>query len=406
MPTYFYTAVSQAGESKTGYQEAKDEKELASLLRQQGFVLTSAKTKESKGFSFRFDLSADVFGIPLEEKLMFVRNLRVMVGAGVALPKSLDILSQQVRSKTFKKAVLDMKEKIVQGKALSQTLDEHPEIFSELFANMVRVGEESGTLENVLSQLALQLEKEHELRTQITGALLYPAIIVVAMIGIGILMLVTVVPKLAQTFKELGVELPFTTRLVINTGTFLSQKWYFAFPALLALLFLAFRSLGTKKGKRIMDAFMLKAPLLSDLVRKTNSATTLRTLSSLIATGVPIVRGLEITSRVVGNVFFGEALEQAAKEVAKGAKVSDSLAKHEKLYPILVTQMVSVGEETGESSEILAKLAEFYEEEVTQVTKNLASVIEPLLMLVIGGVVGFFAVSMISPMYSLLNSIK
>ena len=121
MPTYFYTAVSQAGESKTGYQEAKDEKELASLLRQQGFVLTSAKTKESKGFSFRFDLSADVFGIPLEEKLMFVRNLRVMVGAGVALPKSLDILSQQVRSKTFKKAVLDMKEKIVQGKALSQT---------------------------------------------------------------------------------------------------------------------------------------------------------------------------------------------------------------------------------------------------------------------------------------------
>ena len=235
---------------------------------------------------------------------------------------------------------------------------------------------------------------------------MYPAIIVVAMISIGILMLVTVVPKLAQTFKELGVELPFTTRLVINTGTFLSQKWYFAFPALLALLFLAFRSLGTKKGKRIMDAFMLKAPLLSDLVRKTNSATTLRTLSSLIATGVPIVRGLEITSRVVGNVFFGEALEQAAKEVAKGAKVSDSLAKHEKLYPILVTQMVSVGEETGESSEILAKLAEFYEEEVTQVTKNLASVIEPLLMLVIGGVVGFFAVSMISPMYSLLNSIK
>src|SRR3990167_5541172 len=400
MPKYFYKAASFQGEHITGEETAEDEKGLAKVLRERGFVLTEAKERGKKRFSFSIDFSANLFGVTLVEKLMFVRNLKVMIGAGVSLPKALEILSEQVKSKKFKTAVLNMREQVFQGKLLSQAMEGHGEVFSELFQNMVRVGEESGTLENVLSQLALQLEKEHELRTQITGALLYPAIIVVAMVGIGILMLVTVVPKLAQTFKELGVELPFTTRLVINTGTFLSQKWYFAFPALLALLFLALRSLGTKKGKRIMDAFMLKAPLLSDLVRKTNSATTLRTLSSLIATGVPIVRGLEITSRVVGNVFFGEALEQAAKEVAKGAKVSDSLAKHEKLYPILVTQMVSVGEETGESSEILAKLAEFYEEEVTQVTKNLASVIEPLLMLVIGGVVGFFAVSMISPMYS------
>lgn len=406
MAKYFYQAVSQQGQNQTGEEIAQDEKELAKILHEKGLVLISAKPAEKRGFSLKFDLSQDIFGIPLAEKLMFVRNLRVMVASGVALPKALDILSQQVRSGMFKKAVIDMKESVVRGKALSQTLEEHSEIFSELFSNMVKVGEESGTLESVLNQLALQLEKEHELKAQITGALLYPAVVVLAMAGIGVLMLVVVVPKLAQTFKDLGVQLPFTTRLVITTGTFLSQRWYVAFPALFVLVGIFFRLLKTKRGKRVLDTFLLKAPLLSDLVRKTNSATTLRTLSSLIASGVPIVRALEITSRVVGNSFFREALEACSKEVSKGAKVSESLDKQNHAYPPLVIQMMSVGEETGESSEVLAKLAEFYEEEVTQITKNLASVVEPLLMLVIGAAVGFFAISMISPMYSLLNSIQ
>lgn len=405
MPKYFYQAASFEGLHITGKEEAKDERELAKTLHEKGFVLTSAKPENVKHFSFSLDFSSNLFGVALTEKLMFVRNLRVLIGAGVSLPKSLEILSQQVKSRSFKNAVANMRDQVLQGKVLSSAMEAHSEIFSELFQNMVKVGEESGTLESVLSQLTLQLEKEHELRSKITGALLYPAVIVVAMIGIGFLMLITVVPKLAKTFEDLGAKLPFTTQLVINFGVFLSEKWFIVFPILFIVLGAAFKALRTQKGKRFLDILFLKAPLVSSLSQKTNSATVLRTLSSLIATGVPIVRALEVTSRVAGNSFYRQSLEAASKDVAKGIKISDSLRAFS-FYPLLVIQMLQVGEETGESASVLAKLAEFYEEEVTQVTKNLASIVEPLLMLVIGAVVGFFAISMISPMYSLLNSVK
>ena len=406
MRKYFYKAASLKGEHITGEETAEDEKGLAKALHEKGFVLTEAKEQGKKHFSFSIDLSSNLFGVTLVEKLMFVRNLRVMIGAGVALPKALEILSEQVKSKKFKATVLDMRDQVFQGKLLSQTMERHEEIFSELFQNMVKVGEESGTLEEVLSQLALQLEKEHELSSQIIGALLYPAVVVFAMFGIGMLMLIMVVPKLAETFKDLGVQLPITTRFVIGFGKLLSEKWFIVFPALAVLFGACIRAARAKKGKRLLDFIFLKLPLFSSMVQKANSAVTLRTLSSLIASGVPIVRALEITSHVVSNSFYQEALQDASKEVAKGAKISDSLARSKHLYPTLIIQMVQVGEETGESSQVLSKLAEFFEEEVTQVTKNLASVVEPLLMLFIGAVVGFFAVSMIQPMYSILNSVK
>src|SRR3989338_426855 len=406
MPKYFYKAASFQGEHITGEETAEDEKGLAKVLRERGFVLTEAKERGKKRFSFSIDFSANLFGVTLVEKLMFVRNLKVMIGAGVSLPKALEILSEQVKSKKFKTAVLNMREQVFQGKLLSQAMEGHGEVFSELFQNMVKVGEESGTLEEVLSQLALQLEKEHELRSQITGALLYPAVVVSAMLLIGILMLVMVVPKLAATFKDIGVSLPVTTRFVIAFGKLLSEKWYLVFPVFAVLFGVALRALRTSAGKRLWDTISLKLPLFSAMIQKTNSAVTLRTLSSIIASGVPIVRALEITSHVVGNSFYQEALQEVAKDVAKGAKISDSLARAKHLYPTLIIQMVQVGEETGEIAQVLSKLAEFFEEEVTQVTKNLASVIEPLLMLLIGAVVGFFAVSMIQPMYSLLNSVK
>ncbi|MBI2642429.1 MAG: type II secretion system F family protein, partial [Candidatus Wildermuthbacteria bacterium] len=313
MPKYFYKAASFQGEHITGEETAEDEKGLAKILREKGFVLTEAKEQGKRHFSFSFDLSSNLFGVTLVEKLMFIRNLRVMIGAGVSLPKALEILSEQVKSKKFKRAVLDMREQVFQGKLLSQAMEKHQEIFSELFQNMVKVGEESGTLEEVLSQLALQLEKEHELQSQIMGALLYPAVVVSAMFFIGILMLVMVVPKLAATFKDLGVSLPVTTRFVIAFGKLLQEKWYLVFPVLAALFFAALRALRTQKGKRLWDTVSLRLPLFSAMIQKTNSAVTLRTLSSLIASGVPIVRALEITSHVVGNSFYQNALQDAAK---------------------------------------------------------------------------------------------
>jgi len=377
------------------------------LLRDKGLILTTVKNAQEKKRLISFVSFFEGFGgVSLTDKLLFTRNLQVMIEAGIPLPKSLDVLAAQTKNKRFKTTMLEVKKQVVQGKTLSEALGEYPKVFPELFFNMVKVGEESGTLGQVLGQLTLQLERQHELRSKVVGALLYPAVIVCAMIGIGILMLVVVVPQLAAVFKDLGVELPLTTRLVIGLGTLMAERWYLLFPGILLFLFILFQLLRTKPGKRVTDTISLKLPILSGVIQKANAALMTRTLSSLISSGVPIVRSLEITSRVVGNVYFRDSLAKAAVEVGKGAKLSDSLQAYSSVYPIIVIQMISVGEETGETGKILAKLADFFEEEVATVTKNLTSVIEPLLMLVIGAVVGFFAISMVQPMYSLLSGLQ
>ena len=403
MPQYFYTAISKLGEKITGEEMAKDEKDLARILYEKGLILTLAKDKEKKR---AWNVSLNLFGVSVTEKLIFIRNLKVMVGAGVSLPRALEVLSEQAKNPELHKALEQIKEKILKGEALSGAMAGYPRIFSELFISMVKVGEESGTLENVLSQLNLQLEKQHELQSKVMGALTYPAVIMVAMVGIGILMLVVVVPNLAQTFKDLGAQLPLTTRFIIGLGTFLTKRWYVVLGIFALLVAGLFKMLHTKTGKNAIDKALLKLPIVSGIVHKTNSAMMLRTLSSLIASGVPIVRALEITSHVLGNAQYRETLEKSAAEVKKGAKLSDTLRPYKKLYPVLVIQMMEVGEETGQTAEVLAKLAEFFEDEVTQLTQNLASIIEPVLMLLIGAVVGFFAISMIQPMYSVLGSIK
>ena len=407
MPNFSYTAIGKTGEKIKGSEAAQDERQLARLLRDKGLILTTVKNAQEKKRLISFVSFFEGFGgVSLTDKLLFTRNLQVMIEAGIPLPKSLDVLAAQTKNKRFKTTMLEVKKQVVQGKTLSEALGEYPKVFPELFFNMVKVGEESGTLGQVLGQLTLQLERQHELRSKVVGALLYPAVIVCAMIGIGILMLVVVVPQLAAVFKDLGVELPLTTRLVIGLGTLMAERWYLLFPGILLFLFILFQLLRTKPGKRVTDTISLKLPILSGVIQKANAALMTRTLSSLISSGVPIVRSLEITSRVVGNVYFRDSLAKAAVEVGKGAKLSDSLQAYSSVYPIIVIQMISVGEETGETGKILAKLADFFEEEVATVTKNLTSVIEPLLMLVIGAVVGFFAISMVQPMYSLLSGLQ
>lgn len=407
MPKYFYTAKSFKGEARSGVLEVKDKKELSRILHQQDLVLISASLEEEKIKKGKLEISLPIFrGVSLTEKMMFARNLQVMIAAGISLPRSLTILAAQTKNKNFQKALLDILEGVTQGKSFSESLRKYPQIFPELFVSMIKVGEEAGTLEEVLKNLTYQMEREHDLRSKITGAMMYPAVIICAMIGIGVLMLIMVVPKLAETFEELEIELPITTRFVIGIGTFLAEKW-FLLPVIILVLFLFLRTISrTKTGKRLFDKLILKFPIISSIVKKTNSAQTVRTLSSLITSGIPIVQALEIVSGSLGNFYFKEAMTKAKEEVKKGGKLSEALKPYQNLYPLLVIQMIEVGEETGQTSDILRKLADFFEEEVTLATKNLSSLIEPLLMLLIGGAVGFFAISMIQPMYSMLGAIK
>jgi type IV pilus assembly protein PilC len=226
------------------------------------------------------------------------------------------------------------------------------------------------------------------------------------MIGIGIIMLVWVIPKLSGVFKDLNVELPITTRIVIGTGNFLAERWYFGLIILFGtFVFLRF-FLSLPKGKRMMSGLVLKIPLISSIVEKTNSARTARVLSSLIRAGVPIVRSLEILQKTLSNFYFRKVVEQSIDKVRKGEKIYDALKSEKQVYPSLVLEMLKIGEETGETASILAKLADFYEEEVSNITKNMSSIIEPVLMIIIGIFVGFFVISMVQPMYSIIQGLQ
>jgi len=405
MPRYSYVAKSSKGDKQTGVLEAQGEFQLARTLKEQGLILISAReeTKEKKKIEIKLP-SFDK--VSLLEKMMFTRNLKVMISAGIPLPRALDILSRQVKSKKFKRALLASTDEIMEGTSFSEALSKHPDIFPELFYSMIKVGEEGGRLEEVLGILTKQMEREYDLKSKVQGALMYPIVVISAMMGIGALMLIFVIPKIAETFKELAIPLPPMTRLVIWVGTTMATKWYLVFGILILLVMFFLRASKTKNGKRIIDTLTIKIPIIAPILKKTNSAYTTRILSSLIASGVPITRSLEILSGTLGNVYYKEAMAVAAEKVRKGVKLSDVLLKYQNIYPSLVVQMIAVGEETGKTSEILSKLADFFEEEVTNSTKNLASIIEPIVMLLIGGAIGFFAVAMIQPMYSMLGAIK
>lgn len=387
----------------TGVLEAEHERDLARILRERGYFLVSWKedsgARKGAGLSF-------LKGVSLKDKMFFTRNLQMMISAGLSLTRAIEILSVQTGSARFQEVLESVHRDIVKGTPFSQALSSYPDIFSELFVSMIGIGEESGNLEEVLKILTRQMEREYELKSKIQGALLYPIVIIGAMLGIGILMIVMIVPSLAETFRDLGVDLPPATQFIIAFGEALTSQWYLFVGGIAALggAFLMMKRRGVKG--RTFDALVLKLPVVGPLVKQLNSSYTARTLSSLILAGVPLVRALEIAEGTVSNVFFKEAIRDAREEVKKGKKMSEVFQRYTHLYSPLMVQMIEVGEATGSTSEMLVKLADFLEEEVTSTTENMSSIIEPILMVLIGAAVGFFAISMIQPMYSMIGAIE
>ncbi len=409
MAIFTYKAKSLQGETHTGIKSARDKKELARSLRDEGYILISAQKREekkkktkAKGISVSIPF---INRVRHADKIFFTKNLQVMIASGVPLPQALKTLSVASSNQNFSRVLLEIRDEVVKGESFSNVLLKYPKIFSELFANMVKVGEEAGTLDKVLGILAKQMEKNYNLRSKIKSALIYPSIIVVAMIGVGVLMLITVVPKLADAFADLNIELPMTTKFVIFIGNFLAERYYVVILIFAALAFLGMVFFKTKKGGRMLGRILLKLPIIAPLVKKTNCSYATRTLSSLIASGVPLVRTLRIASGSVTNFYYKKALKEMAGKVQKGEKLSSAMSEYENLFPVVIIQMLKVGEETGETSSILEKIADFFEQEVADSAKNLSAIIEPVLMLLIGGAVGFFAVSMIQPMYSMLEAL-
>jgi len=403
---FSYYAKKISGEEITGETEAKDRFELARILRQRDYTLVSFKEKKEKEKIFPRLFSLVSFGgVKVSEKMMFSRNLGVMISSGLPITRSLEILSRQTKNKKLKKILLGLMDRVQKGIPLSEAMKNYPGVFNSLFIAMVKVGEETGKLSDSLKIVSEHLEQERTLTKKIKGALIYPVIIVVAMILIGILMLIYVVPTLTSTFKELNIQLPLSTQIIISTSNFLVTHTVLVIGIIILLALVAFWFFRTEKGKRLSGNIFLRLPLISSLLKKINTSRTSRTLASLISSGVNILEAISITKDVLQNHRYKQVLDNARSEVQKGAPLSESFKKASDLYPILLGEMLAVGEETGKISEMLNRIAVFYEEEVAETTKDLTTVIEPLLMVVVGVIVGFFAISMIKPMYSMMEGI-
>jgi len=407
MPKYSYIAKGYNGETKTDEAVAKDEKSLAQQLRGEGFLVTSIsliedekEKKSGKNFLDNF------ISIPLKEKMIFAKNLGIMIASGLTVSRALSNLALQTENKAFKKILTDVFDETQSGNSFSDSLAKYPDVFGDLFINMVRVGETAGNLDEVLGIIAVQLEKEHELKSKVKGAMVYPAVILTVMFCIGIIMLVFVLPKLTAVFKDISAELPVMTKVVIGISDVLrNNSLAVGIGFVIFAIFMQY-FLRQEIGKKALSWVSINFPLFSPLIKQTNCARFARIYSSLLKSGVGAVEALKIISRTLTNYYYQKALLGSVEDIQKGVSLSKVLSENEKIFPILVSQIVQVGEETGKTETVLLQLAEFYEAEVDQITKNMSAIIEPLLMVIIGVAVGFFAVAMLMPMYSMMDTIK
>ena len=402
---FSYTAEKSDGEVYRGTALARDRFELYEIVRREGGrILALNEDHDDRIWSLGY-WNAKFSTTPEYEKILFARNVGAMLSAGLSLARALAVIERETRNAKLRGIVADVASAVRRGETLHSALEKYPRIFPKLFSAMVRAGEEGGELPQSLIVVADQMERMYTLKKKIRGAMLYPCIIVLAIIGIGTFMMINVVPTLAQTFKEMGAQLPASTRAIIALSDFLVQYTIAAFLMLIASVGVLYASFKSEIGRKVKDFVFLHLPIIGKIVKEVNAARTARTLASLLSSGVDVISSLDITKDVVQNSYFKKVISDAKDGVVKGEPLSSAFVRAEHLYPAFVGEMMSVGEETGQTTEMMKKLALFYEDEVDRKTKDMSTIIEPFLMLVIGASVGFFAVAMISPIYQLSDNI-
>jgi len=404
MPKFKYQVRELSGEYTSGEMGAKDRFAVASELRANGKSVVSVE-EVAVGFVINIDSINEMLSrVKVRELITFSHNLSAMMTAGLSLSRGLSIQERQTKNPALKKTLKTLIAEISKGSTLSAGMEKSPKVFSPIFISMVRAGEESGSLSDALLTLGDQLEKSYLLKKKIKGAMIYPSVVIATLIIIGVLMFIYVVPTLAATFKELNTELPTSTKVIMWISEFLSNHLIVGLAIVATIGTAIFFALRTKQGKRVLEFISFKLPVVGDLVRQSNAARTARTLSSLLSSGVDMLEAISITKDVLQNSYYKDRLKLAGERVQKGIPLSSVFAETD-IYPLLVGDMIEVGEETGKLSEMLLNLATYYENEVDEATKNMSTIIEPVLMVFIGASVGFFAVSMISPMYSVMSNV-
>lgn len=405
MARFTYTASKSDGEVYKGVAEAADRFELYGMVRQEGGKLISVEETGGKGWMSLKYWNSLLSRFGEYEKILFARNFGAMLAAGLSPSRALAVIERQTKNAKMSAIVSAVASDVRRGDPLHAALAKFPRVFPKLFVAMVRAGEEGGDLSGSLQVVADQMERMYALKKKIRGALIYPCVVLIAIFGIGILMMIEVVPTLAQTFKEMNVALPASTSFIIGMSNFLVHYTVFALLGIVAIIGGFYFAAHTPWGKRAMDFFFLRLPLIGKVVREVNAARTARTLASLRSSGVDMLTSLEIVGEVVQNSYFQEVIKDASRAVGAGETLSSAFVRREDLYPAFVGEMMAVGEETGQVADMMKRLALFYEDEVDRKTKDMSTIIEPFLMLFIGSAVGFFAVSMITPIYQLSENI-
>lgn len=404
MTLYTYKAKDKEGHIYESTHEASSRVELYAAIREEGGAVI--EIKESKSKIKTGSILGSLFGgIKTHDKILLARNLGSMIKAGLAVTRAMGVMEKQAKNKNLKKLLNDLANDVSKGETLSDSMQKRPNIFSALFISMVRAGEESGNLAGSLEIVASQMEKSYALVKKVRGALIYPAVILSAMVVIAILMLIYMVPTLTATFKGIGVELPLSTRVIIAISDFLVSHTLIVILGFIGLIFGAVTFFKSVLGKRIIDVVSIRLPVIGEIAKEVQSARSARTLASLLSSGVDVVVALGVTIDVVQNSLYKKALDKARTTIQKGEPMSSVFMEYDNLYPTFVGEMVAVGEETGKIAEMLLGVAVYYEGEVEEKTKDLSTIIEPVLMIIIGAGVGVFAISMLAPTYSLVNNI-
>lgn len=398
MSVFSYKGKTLAGTAVSGELKAKSRTELERLLRSNK-ILVSSITKKPSEISLRIGT-----GIRKIDISRFTRQFATMIGAGLPMVQCLEILSQQTEVAELRKVITDIKETVQGGTTLSEALSKHRKVFDDLYINMVDAGEVGGALDTILNRLASYKEKADALTRKVKGALVYPAVISVVAVGVVIIMLSVIVPVFVKMFAGLNAELPVPTKIVIGISNII-RGYFLVFVVLLVLLIVGYKYFSrTPKGRLFFDRIRLRIPLIGDLIRKSAISRFSRTLGTLITSGVPILDALDITARTSGNQVIHDAIKKSVLSIAEGETITQPL-KDSGVFPPMVIQMIGVGEKTGGLDEMLTKIGDFYDEEVDAAVSSLTSIIEPVIIVFMGVVIGGILIAMYLPMFEIVTKI-
>ncbi|MFH1061316.1 MAG: type II secretion system F family protein [Candidatus Omnitrophota bacterium] len=405
MPVFNYKARDTAGKLLSGKLDAPNRSIVADKLRQTGYFVVSINEERNQQNALEVDIFEKFARVGARDLVIFNNQLATMIGSGLTLVTSLNVLSQQVENKKLQEVIIKVRDDVESGISFSSALEKHPKVFSTLFVNMINAGETGGALEEILRRLALFAEQSEEISMNVKTALTYPVLIVLVTTGVVLFLVMGVFPKFEILFKSMDVALPLPTQILLTISHWLREKWYFIVATLFGLIVFFLRYRKTPAGKYNIELFILRIPVFGTIIKKAGISRFARTLGTLINSGVPILQSLRIVETTVGNAAIAKIVSIVADNVNRGESMASPL-RDNKIFPPMVGHMVSIGEESGTLDTILNKIADFYDSEVDSTVKRLSSIIEPVLLIFIGGIVGMIALSLFLPMFDLVKVIK